>query len=164
MKLNVSQAKQAASQSEKNSADLKVDLVSAEEKIKQLESERKDDQILKQMHVIEQKYDTLLKQHLVLQEEKETLLSVLEKQKQRIRTSNSSLNLLNNNNSEQTQQQQQPQQQTSKQQTQTSKPQVNTKVVPVCKYFLAGKCLVKNCPFKHTNDVLCKFFLNGFCS
>lgn len=36
----------------------------------------------------------------------------------------------------------------------------------VCKYFLAGQCLVKNCEFMHSkNDrsAICKFWLKGYC-
>eukprot|EP01114_Cavostelium_apophysatum_P009352 TRINITY_DN2246_c0_g1_i1.p1 TRINITY_DN2246_c0_g1~~TRINITY_DN2246_c0_g1_i1.p1 ORF type:complete len:560 (-),score=126.04 TRINITY_DN2246_c0_g1_i1:21-1700(-) len=35
---------------------------------------------------------------------------------------------------------------------------------PVCKYFLKGSCLIKNCPFRHTTEVACKYWLRGFCS
>lgn len=36
--------------------------------------------------------------------------------------------------------------------------------VPVCKYFLLGDCKISNCPFKHTTNVVCRFYLQGFCS
>eukprot|EP01105_Mastigella_eilhardi_P019435 TRINITY_DN4570_c0_g1_i2.p1 TRINITY_DN4570_c0_g1~~TRINITY_DN4570_c0_g1_i2.p1 ORF type:complete len:629 (+),score=176.96 TRINITY_DN4570_c0_g1_i2:262-1887(+) len=36
--------------------------------------------------------------------------------------------------------------------------------VPVCRYFLKGCCMVRNCPFRHsTADVPCSFFAQGNC-
>jgi hypothetical protein len=37
------------------------------------------------------------------------------------------------------------------------------KEIPICKYFLKGACLIRNCPYRHTTQVACKFFLQGFC-
>lgn len=37
---------------------------------------------------------------------------------------------------------------------------------PVCKYFLQGQCLIRNCEFLHSEtdrSAICKFFLQGFC-
>lgn len=59
-----------------------------------------------------------------------------------------------------------PQESSSRVSTQTASAQASPSV-PVCKYFLAGNCLIANCQFLHSKtdrSALCRFHLRGFCA
>jgi len=58
---------------------------------------------------------------------------------------------------------QQNQQASSAQAIQPAPLFASKKETPICKYFLKGSCLIRNCPYRHTTQVACKFFLQGFC-